>query len=299
MLRNSCDDLADPLVPEESSSPVSSPSAAISPRLKTDEELFVDDEKRAKSKIKFLCGAIIIGAFRDAVWSWQVVKQHDFFDEKLGAFFSPTLTQTGGAIVSVIVAGHFNLRVINHDLLFDLNRREWRKRLGVLCLASGSTVPVWNAAEYAGIYLGAQLSFNSLNANYFAGIFTGITETLWQNAFIIPILLRLPLDPLEITLNVLAGAVWKWVITACLDSFAEESGGDFKTAASVALSVAFTTLQMTLLAWLIKRCCRNRQEDMADDCNRLFSPRLRQVSINAEEAKGDVDSKLRLGSRPI
>jgi hypothetical protein len=271
-------DLAEPFLPEVSiaisnSSDVTQLSRQPA-QLTTASNLttfFHADQKKTRSKARALMAMVTIGIARDATWAWQVVKQQDYFDGKLGAFFSPTLTQMIGAIPAVLIAGHFSMRTYNGSLTFTSNRREWLKRLAVFGVASWSAVPVWNGAELLGTFVGNKLSLSARNADYFAGGFTGVAETIWQNAIVIPNLLGEPIDPVETAFNALGGAVWKWVITACLVAYEDQDNSEYKTAPSVAFSVAASTLMMTLLAWLINYTRRQANESQAAERNRLFS----------------------------
>lgn len=224
-------------------------------------------------------GMAWIGLHRDFVWSYLVLNSYDLFNGEIGENFGQTLTQMIITLPAVIIAGQTCLLIYNDRIICLDNQSEYLKKMVVFGVASLSTIPFWNASEVLGIYLGGLLSLDALNSDYFAGIFTGITETLWQNAFLIPLLLTQPTDRLATFFNVLGGAVWKWVITACLESFTENNlANELTIASNVAVSVAATTITMTFLAWLIKGC----YDRLKPESVRLFS---RSSHARIEETK--------------
>lgn len=229
--------------------------------------LFMKEHKLIHGKGRALAAMLTIGIARDAIWAYQTVKNTHYFDGKLNAFWDETFTQLIGGLPSIIIAGHFSQKAYTYSLshpklLFIENKKYWLKKIAVLSLASWSAIPVWNGAQLLGTWTGEQLRLSNRDANYFAGIFTGVTESLWQNKIVIPTLLNEPADNIEIALNILSGAVWQWVLTACMENLADKENYEYKTSASIAFSVAASTCLMTLLAWLINKTCCSSEENV-------------------------------------
>jgi hypothetical protein len=259
--------------------------------LRFNENLFLTLATAASSppgKLRLLASQIIIGMIRDFQWGLYTFKNYDYFAGEIGIFAGPTVTQLGITLLPMLGAARLTSEFIRSDLLweFELKPSEndkrycsknkvvdvfhhssWVKKQLALAFASWSTIPVWNAAQYAGCWLGKQLGFSTAASGYFSGIFTGVTETLWQNVLILPKLLGQPMEKTEVILNTLGGAVWQWVLQAYLpvESGEVEENDEIEVGIKIAFAVAISTMLMTLLAWKMQRYSEFSQDESSLD----------------------------------
>ncbi len=246
------------------------------------------EARSVASQGRALAIALVIGFMRDFIWAYVTEKKGNHFGNKLDAFWGETLTQMVWALPAIIGGGSACLKVTcspignGKSFFFQRNTRTLGKKVAVIGLSSWSAIPVWNGAQWLGVLTGKKLQLNTRDANYFAGLFTGVAETLWQNALVIPRLLGESADSLEVFLNTLGGAVWQWVYFACTENLENEKDVELKTSASVAFSVAASTLLMTLLAWMLSKNSSTPRENVVnnrelphleDNRNRLFTRR--------------------------
>ncbi len=208
--------------------------------------------------IALLLSQVLIGMMRDYTWARLSYRNLDYFQGKLGSFWGENLTEAIGTFFPILCT----MKVINqiyHTCSIE-NRRKWVKTLTVLALASWSSIILWNAAQMSGQAAFEWLGWSQTAAGYFSGLITGIVETIWQNAIVIPIFLNQTFEPLEIALNTLGGAVWQWVYQANLP-VKLDSIEEIVAALEVAGAVAFSTLSMTGLARIVKHYCTKMQEE--------------------------------------
>ena len=227
--------------------------------------MFQKEKKSMPGKLGTISSQIIIGMARDFVWTVCTARNNDAFNGKIGAFWGCTFTQMFATAAPVLAMVRINLDCgIGKNTFFLSNRRAWVKRQLVFALASWTAIPVWNGAQLLGTWSGNQIPLSTNAGNYFAGPFTGLAETTWQNVIVIPTLLGQDVDMLDAFLNILGGAMWQWVYSY----FNQEGDSDndqYKTAAFVAMTVAFSTLIMSYLSQAIHRCFPDMNAEFEQD----------------------------------
>lgn len=245
------------------------------PLLETSKKEIKEIPKILPGSFALLLSQIMIGGTRDILWGATTFCNLDLFKGRLGNFLGPTLTQM--IITSVPMLGAVNLNngagnFNTYTNLFFDGKRDWFKKQLIFAFSSWSAIPAWNAAQLFGSFVGKTLGFNSKNSGYFSGIFAGIAETVWQNAMVIPLLMKQPFEVLEVLLNTLGGAIWQWVYQANLPNsddqeiifssdISELESKDLIVGLKIASAVAASTLMMTLIAWGIDKCYSQKKSN--------------------------------------
>ncbi|MBX3709634.1 MAG: hypothetical protein KIT56_01675 [Gammaproteobacteria bacterium] len=238
--------------------------------IKAQASLLEKHNREIPSVFSTLASQITIGLVRDYIWGVVSYRNLDAFEGTLGTFAGPTLTQMGITVFPML--GTIKLTSSAFQGFFLDNKREWFKKQSVFTIASWTAIPAWNGAQMLGKWIGNEIGLSEESAGYFSGIFSGIAETIWQGAIVIPALFQQPIDVLEVALNSLGGAVWQWIFQANMphnyDSN-ESNHSDSFVGLQIATGVAASTLLMTLLAWQINKCRARSQhpKQQTDRCS--------------------------------
>lgn len=221
------------------------------------------NEQFDKNESYSLAAQIFIGFSRDLMWGMATFGNFTFFPN-FNAFWGKTFTQMI-MTAPIVVASTQVPNSFTKMQIFNDNRSAWVSKQYIYAFASWSSIPIWNVAQILGAKCGETMGLNESNAGYFSGVFTGISETIWQNVLVIPAMLQQPVDALEPALNSLGGAVWQWVYQANFDAKNQTgiplnttnstgvfSNDDMKVGFEIAAGVAISTFLMSTIARAIK-----------------------------------------------
>ena len=237
------------------------PNNILDEKLKNIVDEIYENEIENMEGLAPLLSQILIGMSRDFIWGILTYKNIDLFNGKIGAFWGTTFTQMCLSSLPTFAT----IKLTNHLQIsyFLKNKNEWLKKQSTFACSSWSAIPSWNGAQFVGNWFGQKLGLTDTGASYFSGLFTGVTETLWQGAFVIPRLLNQPIEWGEVLFGSLGGAVWQWVLEAnaspniANNIFPNSTYAltleEITVGAEIAGTVAVSTLLTALLAREIKK----------------------------------------------
>lgn len=252
-------------------------------KLKKVIEKWLQNKKKSDGyrNIRTLLSQIWVGMVRDFVWGVATYRNLDWYEGHLGSFWGPTFTQLAISMLPTFAAARFNIKM---NTGFSEKNSEWIKQQLTFTLASLTAIPVWNGAQWIGNWVGEKMGFEAISSGYFSSLFSGVAETIWQNALIIPGFLGVGVQPIEVAFNTLGGAIWQIVYQANMpaDINHDDPLNGVATGLEISGAVAMSTLLMTLLAWKIMKY-KNESQLLSETDQLLtqageipFQPELRE-----------------------